>query len=118
MKEDESPFADYSEDFPAELDEETSTLLKLAQAHILGKHLFASDEDVLKRSKEKGIPYYQAKKELINEHKSEREKIVKEAQKLLTPNLSKATKQKLGIKGAGRPKGSRSKKTKISKADL
>jgi hypothetical protein len=40
------------------------------------------------------------------------------ALKLMKPKLSKGVRKKLGVKGAGRPEGSKSKKAKIGKEDL
>lgn len=107
-----------SEALPEQFDEETLTILSLAKLRNEIKNYFASEHDIEKRSSDKGISFYQAKKELINESRCEREKIMNAAMKLRSSKLSKEDKKKLGIKTAGRPKGSKSLNTKYSKSEL
>ena len=82
MKEGESPFVDYSKGLPEDLDEESIALLKLARLHNAAKRMFVSEFDVNKRSAEKGISFYQARKELIYESQREREALINESLKL------------------------------------
>lgn len=118
MKRDESQPVDYREALPEDLDEETHALLKLARTYTEAKRLVASQEDITQRSKEKGIPNYQARRELLDESKSEREQFVDEAKKIIKKRMSKDTKQKLGIKDVGRPEGSKNITEKMSRSDF
>jgi hypothetical protein len=118
MEEDEPIFIDYSKGLPEDLDEETIALLKLARIYNAAKRMFASEFDVKKLSAEKGIPFHQARRELLNKSKRERAALVNESLKLLAPSLSKEAKQQLGIRGAGRPLGSKGSSTKYSKSEL
>jgi hypothetical protein len=115
MAKDEMSAADHSEDLLENLDEETLGLLRLAKARNIGKDIFASEYDVRKRAKEKGISLFMAEKELIRESHAERGRLQKEANRLIKSKLSNDAKKKLGIKGAGRQKGSKNKNQKLSK---
>jgi hypothetical protein len=118
MKKYEYPLVDFSDGITEDLDEEALALLKMSIAHVALEKVFAPDYEINRRSKKKGIPNFQAMKELIHENQSNSEHLVKETTKLLIPKLSKETKHKLGIKEAGRPKGSRNKVSKISQNDF
>ncbi|MDT5158592.1 MAG: hypothetical protein QOH51_2949 [Acidobacteriota bacterium] len=118
MGDDEPLFVDYSKGLPEDLDEETIALLKLARMHNAAKRMFVSEFDVKKRSAEKGIPFVQARRELLGESKRERGALVNKSLKLLAPLLSKEARQQLGIKGVGRPVGSKSLNIKYSHSEL
>jgi hypothetical protein len=117
MEEDDSMSVDYSKGLPKDLDEETRMLLILAKQHNLAKDIHVSKQDVVARSKEKSIPNYEARRELLAESTSEREQLVNYARNVLTRNATKETKTSLGVKGAGRRKGSKNKAPVMSKTD-
>lgn len=101
------------------LDEEIAALRALARTHIAAKKIFVSENEVQKRSEEKGITYAQARKELFAESKKRQEQLVDSAKGILKPRLSKEVKRNLGIKETGRPKGSKGKaQPKFSKPAL
>jgi len=98
-----------------DIDEETILLLRYDKARRVGEEIFTSDYEVEKRAKEKGISLFLARKELIRERQRELKQISTVAKKIVLSRLSKQAKRKLGIKEGGRPKGSKNKKSVISK---
>lgn len=119
MENDDSLFVDYSEPLPRDLDEHSRTLLNLAKVYTTAKRVHApSKEAVNKRAKEKGIEFGRARQELVNERKPLLQKLVNEALKDMSPDLSEEERRRLGIKGRGRPKGAKNKNTKLSKMQL
>ncbi len=95
--------------------EETIYLLRLNRMHKVTKPFRVEIED---RAKEKNITFIEARRELINEAEQLQGKLISKTGKLLKPKLSKNVRQKLGIKNAGRPQGSKRKHIKYSKAKL
>lgn len=95
--------------------EETEYLLKLASVR---KITNPSKLDIEKRSKERNITIVEARRELINEVRPLRREIISETGKVLKKRLSKKVRKNLGMKDAGRPKGSKNESRPMSKVDF
>ena len=102
-------------ELPDEDREFTEYLLKAANIY---KALRPQDHEVIKRSKEKGITFHQARIELRDENKILQKKMTESFIEHIASQASKSVRERFGVKGAGRPKGSKNQKVKYSKAEL
>jgi hypothetical protein len=95
--------------------EEAEYLLKLARVRKITK---PSRMDTEERSEERDITFVEARRELIYESNQLREEIVSQTGKVLKRKLSKTVRKNLGIKDAGRPRGSKNQSSPMSKTEF
>lgn len=97
----------------------TDELLRAAAIYTASKKAFKPTiDDIHKLAKEKGILFDDAREELQKEAKSNQEQMVMFARKLRNPRTTKNIREQLGVKGSGRPKGSKNKNTNISRDEF
>jgi predicted metal-dependent hydrolase len=97
----------------------TDELLRTAIIYTASRKTFSPTlEEIHQRANEKNIPFNDARKELRKESRLLQGKMVAHARKLRKPKLSKDLRKKLGVKGAGRPKGKKNRTENTSKNNL